>query len=344
MLYRQRDEAEIQECKQKGAEGKLARLAGSKKSFGKTNRDRKTVISHNANQQSYALALRRHQQQDRPETTNQLVEGAVERAIANPLLGTLEQMGAAASKEVRVKKKGEAMLAKQRESTLQSWIRASKQMTDRIVTRELPGSDILKDCLLPVPLRGEIALAFEVNPNVVNAVSSLISSQSNASNLQSLLLADWSKKHEEIMHDSCPPLPTAADEKKSAASKKPECWTIGLCLCSDAGHKTYLMRNAFLRSMKAACQHKSKEKDLLVNGNLVARLRGVRLEQDEDPLLDALDELNGDLRDRTAFKVDMFWHVAYVCLCPYMPTVRSMRLLDGQAIEGELHVQAQWGV
>ena len=119
------------------------------------------------------------------------------------------------------------------------------------------------------------------------------------------------------------------------------CFKAGCCLCDAAGRQLYKFRNLFMANHKLLTMKDTAERDLMNEGWLVWRLRGVPLEPLCAGLAVADDDSSGDIDEDT----NMFWHMPLVHLKPYVPVFHVLNcdaVDQGEKIDphAELAVQA----
>jgi hypothetical protein len=209
-----------------------------------------------------------------------------------------------AQREVRVAKRDANTRSEMECKQLRDWISVTRGELFDLLGSAFRRSDAVQSHLFPVPLRDELALVLEPNPKVLsNLACSIVQPQAARKNLASLIGTDWDTKHMPVMHNDCAPVQL----KSTSRPKKPLCSVAGVCICSEKGHLTYLMRNCFIKEMKKVFSRGSTGRDLLVNAFVVAKLQGVRNAVVYDAWDDALNELqDNDPLARTAVDVTVF--------------------------------------
>ena len=136
-------------------------------------------------------------------------------------------------------------------------------------------------------------------------------------NLTDLLCRSFSLKHREITTEDGDLVELPKDDEantggaaaKKSKPKKPECWQIGVCICSEQGHKLYQLWNRFINRMKSQFPASGLlRKSLLKASKVFVLLRAPPQDQDdeEQPL------------------EQFAWHIGFQYLTPFRPTFRDV--------------------
>ena len=133
--------------------------------------------------------------------------------------------------------------------------------------------------------------------------------RSKARNLGVGLDAYWSARMRPICAEEW------GDQPEEQGRKETVCFTAGHCLCCRAGRQLHRFALRFVEMHKLMTMKDTAERELLKDGVLTWRLRGVPRE----PLFAALTTGDGSGSDAIDEDTYVFWHVAKVLLKPYVP-------------------------
>lgn len=188
-----------------------------------------------------------------------------------------------------------------RAAVLQAWEeRTGKDLVAR-AQAVVPSVDMKSVQPIPMP-KGALFLAHGYDPDSV-ASSASWAHASKASNLSTSLKDAWSAMHKTLLEEECQPCVSTVE------SPSP-CWEAGMCICSVQGQKLKRLCNRFKAAMKVAFPVNSKEKGLLVDGSIVARVHGSWVVDDFEAML-----------QMTEFERTIYLHIGLMYLSPYRPTM-----------------------
>lgn len=120
------------------------------------------------------------------------------------------------------------------------------------------------------------------------------------------------------------------------------CCKAGMCICSPSGLQLFRFRNSVLLAMKRLCPKNSVEKQLLREGHLVLRMRGVAKGRSSLALAQWFGD--DDMLENSEGELVIFWHVAFIVLAPYMPIFQAMdckQLQNGERLPDSLEVELE---
>ena len=337
--YHALDAEQLASLHDTGALGRQARMLGGAHTFGLTTRQ--ATRRQQAAQASHAAGLQVvAAESDVTELSRaDVIATAVKRAANTPGRSLID-MHRQAAMEVRAVMQRRAEGRRADETRLREWQSEATARGRKLVSNLLPGSDAVA-CfhLVAVPDLDDTVLRYEVNADQVLKIwDALDWDRGRKANFLDALEVDWSAaKSRQILHSRAAPIIGERPPPARQAAVPPECHSLGICVCCEEGRKLWKLRCSFLATMRAIFRHGSWQRDLLVNGFVVACLRGTRAGP-ENEFEAALFEATGVAE---ALDKRLFWHVGFANLSPFVCTYLPMLLLEDRTLEdGTILVQA----
>ena len=149
-----------------------------------------------------------------------------------------------------------------------------------------------------------------------------------STNLSDVLRCSFSLKHRELSHADAEATKHEEDHEDETAkdtkpknSKKPPCWQIGVCVCSEQGEKFYHLAQRFINVSKLQFPASgSLRTSHLKTSKIFVLLRGC-----------SIDEAD---KEKPSFQTEILWHIGIHYLTPYRPTFR------GATVSGDVNASA----
>ena len=202
--YRALPEEEKAKLKKEGQSAKVARLAGSKTSFGP---GQAAIKNNQRAARNKALSLRVAPAVDDPAYGRALaISNAADKVVASHGDdATLAEIYKAANEEVRAfsKLRKERRLA--REESLRKWMLKSRAAAVEKLKPMLANSEFMAEHLYAIPSRNETVLKFEISVEAVQRVAATLESTSGG-NMSTACRLEWSKLHKYCEHGKGKPI------------------------------------------------------------------------------------------------------------------------------------------
>ena len=142
-----------------------------------------------------------------------------------------------------------------------------------------------------------------------------------ATNIGDLLRRSFSLKHREIGNADGDATQLEEDDDEAAggnnskakrpSQKKPECWQIGVCVCSEQGQQLYRLKQRFINVIKAQFPASGEHRHSLLKASRVfILLRGCVVEEAS--------------KESPQFTIELLLHVGIQYLTPFRPTFREV--------------------
>lgn len=169
---------------------------------------------------------------------------------------------------------------------------------------------------------------FEVASATEGDVAKIVSygaQHGKRSNVLQALRLDWDQKVQTISGEGLPPLTFDGSRDEG---RRDRCRSFGVCICSGEGRVVMSMANSFLRHFKPVVKFGTPEREHLLNGLLVVQLHW-------SPSCTPVDgkgaaAVVGNNKEALD-SYDIFWHVGWISLSPYLPSFQVLEARDGRA-------------
>jgi hypothetical protein len=188
--------------------------------------------------------------------------------------------------------------------------------------RKMPGLAEHSFCLMPNPSAHGAVFQY-VRENAVSATCACsLPTDTRTSNVAAAPTSLWEGLHTPILDANCPSIVEEAPQR----SRKPRCDDVGLCLCSPAGCRLFMVRNCFLNTRRASFRLTSPGRALLKTRRAVAMLIGHRTLNESPSGIASRAETGCDDGQEYVKWVHVGWHQ----WSPYHSGYRMLTLDDTQ--------------